>query len=174
MATGWVTTARGEALNMDALKDAAKLPIAKAKQTKTEVPKRDYNKRPPLNIRGTMPAQGAHKPNVEEIERVDPETLPQVSATSEDGTVTTEEDITGIKVKTSKSAVARAKKRAAGGDPAPAEEVANEALGDILGDLATANPNAEIAAAAEEAGVELKVEDKKPATRARRTRKTAE
>ena len=174
MPQGWVTTARGEALNMDALKDAANLPIAKAKQTKTEVPKRDYNKRKPINMRGHMPAQGKHKPALEAVEeRIDPETLPQKSSVAEDGVVKTEADITGVKVKASKSAVERAKTRAKGGDPAPVEEVANEALTGILGELSEANPNAEIAAAADEAGVELKVEDK-PAPRARRTRKTSE
>ena len=171
MPQGWVTTARGESLNMDALKDAANLPIAKAKQTKTTVPKRDYNERKPINIRGHMPAQGEHKPELTLVEeRIDPDTLPQVSATSESGQVETESDITGIKVKASKEAVGRAKERAKGGDPAPVEDVANEALGDILGDLAAANPNAEIAAAADEAGVELKVEEKKPTRR--RSRKT--
>lgn len=174
MPQGWVTTARGEALNIDALKDAANLPIAKAKQTKTTVKKRDFNERKPVNMRGHMPAQGKHKPNLEvvEPERIDPESLPQKSATADDGVVETESDITGIKVKPTKTAVERAKARAAKGDPAPVEEVANETLTGILGDLADATPNAEIAAQADEAGVELEVKDK-PAPRSRsRSRKT--
>ena len=165
MPQGWVTTARGEALDLDALKNAANLPIAKAKQTKTTVKKKKFD-RPPINMRGHMPAQGVHKPELKAVEeRIDPETLPQKSSVADDGVVTTEADITGVKVKPTKTAVERAKARAQGGNPAPVEEVANEALGDILGDLKEAVPNAEIAAAADEQGVELKVEDKPARTR---------
>lgn len=154
MPQGFVTTARGEVLNMDALKDAANLPLVKAKQTKTTVPKRTYP-RPPINIRGNMPAQGDHKPELEEIEtktrRIDPETIPQVSAVNDTGVVETSADITGVKVKPTAGAIERAKERSRGGDVPPPEEVANEALGDILGDLKAANPNAEKAAKADEA-----------------------
>lgn len=170
MPQGWVSTARGESLNMDALKDAANLPIAKSKQTKTTVPKRDYNTRKPINLRGHMPPQGEHKPHLEVVkpERIDPDTLPQKSAVAEDGIVKTEADITGVRVKPTKGAVDRAKARAHGGNPAPVEEVANEALTDILGDLSNAVPNAEIAAVAEEAGVELAVKEKPTRSRSRK------
>ena len=177
MAQGWVTTARGEALNMDALKDAANLPLAKKKQTKTEVPKRTYERKP-INMRGNMPAQGKHKPNLELVEqpkRIDPEELPVVTSTTESGEAETLADVTGVKVKTTETAKARAQERAKGGDPAPVEQVANEALGDILGDLAEASPNV-MDASNEEVGTDTKAEAegeaKKPATARRRTRKT--
>ena len=63
MAQGWVTTARGESLNIDALKDAASMPLVKAKQTKTTVPKRDYRTRKPINIRGFQPEGTSTSPS---------------------------------------------------------------------------------------------------------------
>ena len=169
MPQGHVTTARGEVINMDALKDAANVPIAKAKQKGTEVPKRTYPRKA-INIRGNMPAQGEHKPNLEAVEpaRIDPEEIPQRSAVSETGEVEKLADITGVKVKPTTGAVERAKARASNPEaPETPEAVANEALGDILGDLEAANPNAQAAADAEEK------ETKKP-TRSRSRSKASE
>lgn len=147
MPQGWVTTARGEALNIDELKDKANLPIAKAKQTKTEVPSRDYRNRKPINVRGFQPGAGGHKAQempegvADTVAKLHPDEKPV------DDDATTLADVTGIKVKPSKAAVERAKARA-NDDTAP-EEAAAEALTEILGDLENANPNAQ--AAAEEA-----------------------
>lgn len=165
MPQGWVTTARGEALNLDALKDAANLPLAKAKQTKTEVPKRDYNTRKPINVRGFKPGAGEHQiqemPDAvtKTVSKRSPDEQPVKSAYAEDGEAKTLADVTGVKVKPTESAIKRAKERA-NEDIAP-EEVANEALGDILGDLEAANPKAVEAAEAEEAPKKTRSRSKK-------------
>lgn len=155
MAQGHVTTARGESLNLDALKDAANLPIAKAKQTKTEVPKRDYSARKPINVRGFQPGAGEHQVQempegvADTVARLNPDEKPMKTSFTEDGEAKSVADVTGIKVKASPEAISRAKARAQdNGDVAP-EEVATAALGDILGDLEKANPNAQAAAEAE-------------------------
>lgn len=153
MAQGWVTTARGAALNLDALKDAANLPLAQAKQTKTEVPKRDYRARKPINVRGFQPGAGEHKVPVmpedvaDTVARLNPEEMPVKAAYSETGEATSQADVTGIKVKPTKTAVERAKVRA-GADTAP-EEAASEVLAEVLGELEASNPNAQTAAEAE-------------------------
>ena len=153
MPQGYVTTARGESLNMDALKDAANLPLALAKQTKTEVPKRDYRARKPINVRGFQPGAGEHKvPEMPEevantVARLNPGEMPIKTSYTEDGEAKTLADVTGVKVKPTAAAVERAKVRA-GTDTAP-EEAASELMGDILGDLEKANPNAQSAADAE-------------------------
>lgn len=169
MAQGQVTTARGEVLDMDALKDAANLPLVKAKQTKTTVPPRDYKKRQPINVRGFKPAQGEHVPNLEAAERIDPEEQPQKSAVAESGEVETLADITGVKVKPTKEATARAKARLETG--VSTDEATTGALSEILSDLETGNPEA--IEAAEKAEGEPDVEEvaKTPA-RGRRTRKS--
>jgi hypothetical protein len=169
MAQGWVTTARGEALNMDALKDSANLPIAKAKQTKTVVPSRDYRSRKPINVRGFQPGAGEHQAQempegvANTVARLNPDEKPVRAAFPEDGEAKSLADVTGVKVKPTATAVQRAKARA-NDDIAP-EVVATEALTDILGDLEAANPNAQAAAEAEAA-------PKK--TRSRSTKKAAE
>ena len=156
MAQGWVTTARGEALNLDALKDSANLPLAKAKQTKTTVPKRDYNTRKPINVRGYQPGAGEHKMQemseevAETVAKLNPDEQPVKSAYAEDGEAKSLADVTGVKVRKTEGAVQRAQERA-NDDIAPTpEQAANEALGDILGDLEASNPNAIEAAEAEE------------------------
>ena len=154
MSKGWVTTARGEARNMDALKDSANLPLAKAKQTKTEVPKRNYNTRKPINVRGYQPGQGEHK--IQEmpegvantVAKLNPDEQPIKSSYADDGEAKSLADVTGVKVKATEGAVKRAKARA-NEDIAP-EEVANEALSGILDELETSNPKAVQAAEAEE------------------------
>ena len=158
MAQGWVTTARGESLNMDALKDAANMPLAKAKQTKTTVPKRDYRVRKPINIRGFQPVVGEHKIQdmpegvADTVARLNPDEMPVKTSFTESGEAESLADVTGVKVKASPEAIHRAKVRASGehADAAP-EAVASEALTDILGDLEKANPNAQAAADAEDA-----------------------
>ena len=156
MAQGYVTTARGESLNMDALKDAANLPLALSKQTKTEVPKRDYRARKPINVRGYQPGAGEHKvPEMPEavattVAKLNPDEMPVKTSFTEDGEAKSLADVTGVKVKATKAAVERAKVRA-GTDTAP-EEAASEVMQDILGDLEAANPNAQAAAEAEAAG----------------------
>lgn len=157
MPQGWVTTARGESLNMDALKDSANMPLAKAKQTKTTVPKRDYRARKPINIRGFQPGVGEHKIQdmpegvAETVSRLNPDEMPVKTSFTESGEANSLADVTGVKVKATPEAVKRAKVRASGehADTAP-EDVASDALTDILGDLEAANPNAQAAADAEE------------------------
>jgi len=168
MPTGWVTTARGEALNMDALKDSANMPLAKAKQTKTEVPKRNYNTRKPINVRGFQPGRGEHQIQempegvAKTVAKLNPDEQPIKSAYAEDGEAKSLADVTGVKVKTTEGAIKRAKERA-NEDIAP-EEVANEALSGILDDLETSNPKAVEAAEAEE-----KTAPKKTRSRSKKT-----
>lgn len=168
MAQGWVTTARGEALNMDALKDSANLPIAQAKQTKTVVPSRDYRSRKPINVRGFQPGAGEHQAQempegvANTVARLNPDAKPVRAAFPEDGEAKSLADVTGVRVKQTATAIERAKARATN-DIAP-EAFATEALTDILGDLEAANPNAQAAAEAEAA----------PKTRSRSTKKAAE
>jgi hypothetical protein len=147
MPQGHVTTARGDILDMDALKNAANMPIVKAKQTKTEVPKRVYDRKP-VNLRGFQPGQGAHVPALEAgvVQHIEPDEQPMVISTTASGIVETLADVTGVKVKPTKEALDRAKARAAADGMVPPEDVAVAALGDILGDLEKANPNAQTAA----------------------------
>jgi hypothetical protein len=171
MPQGYVTTARGEVLNMDALKDAANLPLAKAKQTKTEVPKRDYRVRQPINVRGHQPVAGEHQiqdmPDgvAATVARLNPEEMPVKTSYTESGEATSLADVTGVKIKPSKEAIKRAKKRA-GNEPVgvPIEDVAGAALTDILGDLEAANPNAQAAADAEEATPQKRTRSRKTAS----------
>jgi len=165
MAQGYVTTARGEALNMDALKDAANLPLALAKQTKTEVPKRDYRARKPINIRGFQPVGGEHQVAAmpegvaDTVARLNPDEMPVKSAYAESGEATSQADVTGIKVKASKAAIARAKARE-NTDIAP-EEAASEVLSEVLSELEASNPNAQTAADAEAAPKKTRSRSKK-------------
>jgi hypothetical protein len=138
---------------MDALKDSANLPLALAKQTKTEVPKRDYRARKPINVRGFQPGVGEHKVQempegvADTVARLNPGEMPIKTSYTDDGEAKTLADVTGVKVKPSPEAIERAKVRA-GTDTAP-EEAASEVMQDILGDLEAANPNAQAAAEAE-------------------------
>ena len=165
MAQGYVTTARGESLNMDALKDSANLPLAQSKQTKTEVPKRDYRARKPINVRGFQPVAGEHKvPEMPEavattVARLNPDEMPVKAAYPDGGVAKSLADVTGVKVKPTKTAVERAKVRA-NTDAAP-EEVASEVLAEVLGDLEAANPNAQAAADAEAAPKKTRSRSKK-------------
>jgi hypothetical protein len=167
MPQGWVTTARGEALNLDALKDAANLPLVKAKQTKTEVPKRDYRTRKPINVRGFQPGTGEHK--IQEmpegvattVARLNPNDMPIKTSYTDDGEAKSMADVTGVKVKATAGAIARAKDRASENTNTAPEEVANDALSGILGDLEAANPNAQTAADEEGAPKKTRSRSKK-------------
>lgn len=161
---GSITTARGEQLDMDGLKAQATLPLVKAKQTKTQVNKRVFSKRKPLNVRGFQPAQGEHVIEQEAVKIV-PDEIPQKASFSKTGEATTSADITGVKVKVTKGAIERAKVRAGiteDGEVTQAETASEEALGEILGGLEAANPNAQSAADEEE----------KKTTRRSRTKKS--
>ena len=149
---GSITTARGEQLDLDALKAQATLPLVKAKQTKTQVKRKVFSKRKPLNVRGFQPAQGEHIPH-QEPAKIVPDEIPHKSSFSKTGEAQTAADITGVKVKVTEGAVARAKARAGIVDDdssAQAETASEQALGEILGGLEAANPNAQSAADAEE------------------------
>ncbi len=173
MPQGWVTTARGEALNIDALKDAANLPLVQKKQTKTEVPKRDYRTRKPINVRGFQPVAGEHQVQempegvADTVARLNPDEKPVKTSFTESGEAKTLADVTGVKVTASPEAIKRAKARASENTNVAPEEVATEALDGILGDLEAANPNAQAAADAED-------EEKPKKTRSRSTKKAAE
>jgi len=147
-----LTTARGELLDMDALKAQATLPLVKAKQTKTQVKKKTFSKRKPLNVRGFQPAQGEHVP-VQEPVKIISDKIPHKSSFSDTGEALTQADITGVKVKVTKGAVERARARAGimeDGNAMEAAAASEEALGEILGDLEAANPNAQKVADVEE------------------------
>jgi hypothetical protein len=70
MPKGFVTTARGEVLNIDALIDAANKPIG-LKQEKSEIQPKKV-RRAPINVRGFKPAVGEAKaPKIpKEIEKI--------------------------------------------------------------------------------------------------------
>ena len=169
---GFYTTARGEVINMDDLQQKAKQPLVQKAQPKSTVKKRDYNERKPLNVRGFQPAQGVAKLQTmpddvaKEVEksRIIPEEQPQPSSFNESGEVETLEDMTGVKVRATPEAVARAKARIE--KDIGVEEASQASLNEILGDLKESNPNAEAAADVAEA------EEKKKSTTTRsRSRK---
>ncbi len=149
---GTITTARGEQLDLDALKAQATLPLVKAKQTKTQVKRKVFSKRKPLNVRGFQPAQGEHVIEQEAITLV-PDEILQKSSFSKSGEAQTAADITGVRVKVTEGAIARAKARAGVVEDSEAMQAgaaSEEALGDILGSLEAANPNAQSVADTEE------------------------
>lgn len=167
MPQGWVTTARGEALNIDALKDSANMPLAKKKQTKTEVPKRDYRNRKPINVRGFQPGAGEHEVQempegvADTVARLNPDEQPVKTSFTESGEAKSLADVTGVKVKATPEKIQRAKARASGNSDVAPEAVANEALDGILGELEDANPNAQAAAEAEETPKKTRSRSKK-------------
>lgn len=138
---GWVTTARGDGLNIDDLIAKSKRPIG-TKEEKSTIKKRKVpGGRKPLNVRGFQPAQGEAKTPVREdtTEAPAPQEAP-VAAFNDGKKASSEADITGIKVK----------KRATTRKPnVPAEEAASETLGDIMTGLENGSPNAVNAAESE-------------------------
>jgi len=137
---GWVTTARGEGLNIDDLIAKSKRPIG-VKEEKSTVKKQKVPGKTPINVRGFQPAQGESKPH-EASKAPAVETTPVAKAAFNDGKdASSQADLTGIKVK----------KRVSTRKPTgTAEEAASDALGDIITGLEDGNPNAVVAAEQEE------------------------
>lgn len=157
MPQGFVTTARGEVLNMDQLKTLATMPIAEKKQPGRTVEKKTYSKRQPLNVRGYVPQQGEAKiPELsDEVKsalssknkKISSKTIPASYSTT--GTAESLADLTGIRVNKPSQATKEKVKQAMENEQRPAE-VASEALDEILGDLQQNNPEAMKAASEEE------------------------
>lgn len=156
MPRGYVTTARGEVINMDALKESATSPLVK--QPKSEIQKKKVSRRRPLNIRGYKPTAGsatvpempdevrealAHK------EGKKPERKATPSSFSESGKVESMADITGLKIKEPKHLKEK---------PKDAAQASSEALGEILTELQGGN----------------KEEEEKSPRRGRKKKKTTE
>ena len=114
MAKGWVTTARGEQLNLDQLIIESKRPFD-AKDEKTEVKRRVIKKRKPLNVRGYKPATGEAKvPEMpveiaEIVTKKEKTEAPRKVAYRDGGVAETYSDLTGVKVKPTEAAVERRK-----------------------------------------------------------------
>ncbi len=171
MSKGWVTTARGESLNLDQLITDAKRPPG-LKDENTEIKKRKIAKPRQLNVRRFKPGAGTAKvPEVpdEMKEQLEARTRkvsqqPRKVAYREGGVAETYADLTGVKLKKTEQAIARRKARMAKEqDKQPDEQQAapddNDALNEIMEELG-----------AHDEGVEPEV--KKPAPR-RRSRKKA-
>lgn len=124
MAKGMVTTARGQVINMDALKEASSRPLSSPNKhdiKKAKAPKQTKA----LNVRGYMPAQGSAKPP--ELPEEIKETLAERKKTDSPVTKTkTMADLTGVRVDKPK----RIKSR-----PENPEQASNEVLSEILNDL---------------------------------------
>lgn len=135
---GWVTTARGDGLNIDDLIAKSKRPIGVTEE-KSTVKKQKVPGKTPINVRGFQPAQGEAKP--QEVEKAAPVEAARKAASTDSKEANSQADLTGIKVK----------KRASTKKPTgTAEEAASEALGDIITGLEDNNPNAMKAAEQEE------------------------
>lgn len=142
MGKGWVTTARGESLNLDQLITDAKRPID-AKDEHTEIKKRVIPKRKPLNVRGFRPGAGeASAPDVPEEMRVRiakktrKPTPPRKVAYREGGVAENYADLTGVKLKPTEGAVQRRKAMLAKANDEPVVESKDE-LGEIMDELDT-------------------------------------
>ena len=125
---GWVTSARGQEINMDDLKMQAERPIG-FKEAKSEVkPKAPLSKRTPVNIRGFVPAPGEAKV---------PEMPPEISGMLEirkdrkipvrPSKVQSMADITRIKVSDAKFI----KGKSENGARAASEDVLSNIMGDL-------------------------------------------
>lgn len=157
MPQGFVTTARGEILNMDELKTKSTMPIADKKQPGREVKKQTLPKRQPLNVRGYVPQQGEAKtPEVpEEIvaamnkNKSAPSSKTIRSSFTDTGEAKSLADVTGVKVNKPSQATKEKVKAAMESEQRPSS-VSEEALGDILSELGQSNPKASSAADEEE------------------------
>ena len=144
--SGNVTTARGETLNMDELKNKANLPLAKSKQKNSTI-KPKVKPKKALNVRGYVPAQGEHvmAPMSKEVEQriefiesseggktIAHDTIPPIAAHSKTGTAETLADVTAVKVTATPDAIKRKNAELAQEE---ISEESNEALEDILNDL---------------------------------------
>jgi len=137
---GWVTTARGEGLNIDDLIAKSKRPIG-VMEEKSTVKKQKVPGKTPINVRGFQPAQGEAKPQ-EAAQAPAVEAAPAPKAAFNDGNdASSQADLTGIKVK----------KRVSTKKPTgTAVDAASSTLGDIMTGLEDGNPNAVAAAEQEE------------------------
>lgn len=127
MAKGMVTTARGQVINMDALKESSTRPLASP--NKNDIKKNKHKEAKPLNVRGYMPAQGKATPP--ELPQEIKDTLEARSRLSERSNsmqkkIQTMADITGVKVDKPKRLRSR---------PSNPEQASNEVLSEILNDL---------------------------------------
>lgn len=158
MSKGWVTTARGEALNLDQLIMDAKKPLGQKEQN-SEIKKRVIPQgRRQLNVRGYKPAGGVEIPEIPEEMKAQIEqrtqkkdTPPRKVAYQEGGVAKTHADLTGIKLKVTEGAVARRKARIAK-ERNELPETQDDALDEIMEDL----------------GAEAKPEKPAPRTRSRK------
>lgn len=157
MPQGFVTTARGEILNMDQLKTQATMPIAEKKQPGREIKRKAEPKRKPLNVRGYLPQVGEAKaPELSdevrtamESKKVKPTSSTIRASFADDGEAKSLADVTGIKVDKPSAATKQKVKAALENEKRPAE-AASETLGDILSELEETNPKAVEAADEEE------------------------
>lgn len=133
---GYVTTARGESLNMDQLiREQTRRPLTDAEKAslKSEI-KPTKRPRNPINVRGHMPSSGQEKvPDVQHSAKKprSPE-HPTRSDSRPGGDVKTIADFTGIKVKKP----VRLKEK-----PENAEKASQEILGDIMDELEANAPH---------------------------------
>ena len=126
MPKGFVTTARGENLNLDELIAKSRRPPG-LKEANSEIKKRpDPAKRKPINVRGFQPAQGtAQVRRPEHVERKE-EAIEDTVPVSEVKNETPLADLTNIKVE---------KKPTTKKPDGSATEAASETLNEIMGDL---------------------------------------
>ncbi len=131
---GWVTTARGEALDIDDLIAKSKRPVG-TKEAKAEIKKRKIpGSKTPINIRGFQPAQGkAHTPVLETTEVKKEIPVAPLSSYNDGKKANSTADLTGIKVR----------KRATTKKPkGSAADASNALLDDITSSLKAGSPNA--------------------------------
>lgn len=142
MPRGWITTARGEQLNIDDLIDKSRRP-PNLKDEKSEIKKKVVARKTPINVRGYKPAQGeAPVPELPEgvIQQVDEKQKAlfgkkkPVSAYREGQEAEKLSDLTGVMVKPTEAAVERRKAQIAS-ERGEAPEGGNEALNEILEEL---------------------------------------
>lgn len=125
---GWVTTARGEGLNIDDLIAKSKRPIGVTEEKSTIKKPNAPSKRKPVNVRGFRPAHGEAQPR--NATATAEETPARKAASSGGKTAVSQADLTGIKVK----------KRASTKKPTGTAEDASDALGDIITGLEDTAP----------------------------------
>ena len=140
MAKGWVTTARGESLNLDQLITDSKRKLD-AKDENTEVKKRVIKKRKPLNVRGFKPGAGeAPAPEMPEqmrekvAKRSRKSPPPRKVAFRDGGVAESYADLTGVKLVPTEGAVQRRKEMIAKSEDKVLEEE-NKELEEIMDEL---------------------------------------
>lgn len=137
---GYVTTARGEILNMDQLiREQTKRPLTKAERDslKSEI-KPTKRPRTPINVRGHMPLSGAEKaPQVQPAAAKAVPEHPTMSSSGSSETDKTLADFTSIKV----DKPMRLKEK-----PESAGQASQEILSDIMKELEANAPHSREAA----------------------------